>query len=711
MALKVGSLYVSLSANTSGLIKGFADAAKATEKLAKEVKKTANDVAGAALGFTAIGAAAMKMAASVDGSAKKSMDGLEKSLQLVAVQVADIIKPAVDSLSKAFKSLAGYIAGIDPETKKSIGTFATWTAGIAVAAKVIATISGLVSGLAGAFSGIAGVIAAIGSGPLLAIVATLAAVAVGIVALHYAWRTNLGGMADATRKFVNWLGDAFNSAFEGVITLVDGVVRSLMTKGMLIYKSIALYYDLVGDKAKAMQYGFAAKSIEIDLMNAQSGQLGRAAFVQGLELGEMAGNAFAEEFNRTIKDALGALGLDKLFNVKAATPRAPVAAPEALPTVGSVDTSSLATMKFVSELQTQAAIASEATDKIATEFSKAVGEAASAEQYQKDIAAHAAAAAAHAAKMRAQLKATVGIVLQNSGALGSTIQNITQGAQSGGVWGAIIAAVMEVFQRMASWKKLMDIFEKGLKRLGEFLEPLLSGIFDLVGTFTELGTEILAPIFKAFKPLFDIITGAVRKLEPIFNNLGMVFDALGPLIEAAIRFGEQFPVLELVAKLLNDVFKAVSIALLTLMWGANNLLASFGDANAQKEAERIQESLRKLWLGIDTHGAVPAAELGDVLDNTSGSLNDLSTAADKVAESLSNVPAGYKVALARYNADWGASPGWSGGAPPPPSTSVVINGDIITDANSIGALADDAVAEAKRRAGQLHGNPLAGGKP
>lgn len=706
MPLKVGSLYVSLSANTSGLVKGFAEAAKATEKIAKEVKKTANDVAGAAAIFAGLGAAAMKMAASVDGPAKKSMDGLEKSMQLVAVQVADIIRPAVDSLSKSFRELAGYIAGIDPETKKSIATFATWAAGIAVAAKGISVVSGLVSTLSGALSGIAGVVAALGTGPILAIVAAVAMVAAGIAALHYVWRNNIGGMADATQKFVNWLGEAFNSAFEGVITLVDGVVRALMIQGLKIYKMMALYYDLMGDATKATQYGFAAKSIELDLKLSKPGQLGKAMFVQGLELGKIVGEAFVDEWERIISKT----GINKFFTLpQQAAPRAPTATPEQLPTVGTMDTSSLGVMQFYSQMEKAASDGASAVGEVAQQFSNAQGDAVSAAAYQQAIADAAAQAAAAAEQEAKKRKAIVGIITQGTGALGGAIQNIAQGAKAG-PWGAIIAAVLEVFQRMASWKGLMDIFEKGLQRLGEFMEPLMSGLFDTVGVFTQLGTEILKPLFDAFKPLMDTVNRTARQFIPVFEMLGQVFEALGPLISMAIRFGEQFALLQPLTDLIRDVFKAVTIALLTLMYGVNSIMAALGDQGAAAEASRIQKALQGLWTGIEEHGSVPAAVLDATASGTEA-LNDLADSADRVSESLSNVPSGYKVALARYQADWGASPGMlaaAGGG----GTTVIINGDITTDASSVAELADDAIAEAKRNAGQRWGNPFSrGGSP
>lgn len=703
MALKVGSLYVSLSANTSGLIKGFAEAAKATEKVAKEIKKVSNDVAMGAAGFTAIGAAAMKMAASVDGSAKKSMDGLEKSMQLVAVQVADIIKPAVDALSKSFGELAGYVAGLDPETKKSIATFATWAAGIAVAAKVLGTVSGLVSTLSGALSGIAGIIGTVGFGPL---VLGLAAAAAGIAALHYAWRNNVGGMADAWKTFVEWTSGVGSSLYDSLVKFATKWIDRMLGGLREITFGLAKMHEVMGNDSAAREFKALSDSFEQMRMSFVTKGL-EGIVVEAINLGKEAANGFVGEWKRIFDE----MGVSKLFDFKKGAARAPVAAGDAPAEVGTMETSSLSVMKFVSELQTQASIASEATDKIAVEFSKAVGDAVSAEAHQKAIADAAAAAAAHAAKMRAQLKATLGIVTQNSGALGQTISNITQGAQAGGPWGAIIAAVMEIFQRMASWKSLMDIFEKGLKRLGEFLEPLLSQIFDIVGTFSQLGTEILAPLFKAFKPLFDAVGAAMRRLMPVFTDLGRVFDALGPLIELAIRFGEQFSALGPIMDLIAGVVKLISTVLMAAMVWINSLLAAFGNEAAAAEAERLKGVLQKMWSGVDEHMAVPAMEMGDTLADTSGSLTDLAVAADKVSESLTNVPAGYRVALARYNADFGASPGWSGSPPPPPPTNVTINGDIITDADSISALADDAVAEAKRRAGQLHGNPFGGGKP
>ena len=82
MALKVGSLYVSLGAETSGLLKGMGEALKSVEKVTAAVRKVSSGVAQTSAALTAMAGAAVHLAATVDGPTKAALINLGETLYL-----------------------------------------------------------------------------------------------------------------------------------------------------------------------------------------------------------------------------------------------------------------------------------------------------------------------------------------------------------------------------------------------------------------------------------------------------------------------------------------------------------------------------------------------------------------------------------------------------------------------------------------------------
>jgi uncharacterized membrane protein YvlD (DUF360 family) len=293
--------------------------------------------------------------------------------------------------------------------------------------------------------------------------------------------------------------------------------------------------------------------------------------------------------------------------------------------------------------------------------------------------------------------------VQNTGALGAAISNIANAASQGGPWAALLAAVMEIFNRMQSFQRLLRIFEQMFVRLGEMLAPLLDGIFKLIGDAVAWSIEGLKPLFDALQPLFDALLPLLTKMLSGIGQTNALFSGLAPVIEVfATVIGAVFEALKPLMDILGLPMKLAISGILAFVLALNEIAAALGDAKAADEAKRLRGLIDKLWApDVDARNAADAAAAGAMwdLDRSAG---DASESLSKMAESLTNVPSGYKMALARFNADTGmtGTPFAGGGG-----GGTTINGDVYvtSSAETVENLAEDAKKEAARERGQQRG--------
>lgn len=745
MALKLGSLYVSLSANSSQYMKSMAQAAQMADKVAKEIKRASADIAQVSGSFAAVGVAALALASTVDGPTKKALDGFKQSSQLLAVQVADILLPAVRALSDLLKQAAGVIAGLDPQVKKQVASFAVWAVEVAAAAKAISVLSTGASAIFGVLSSGFKIIAAIGSGPLLAIVAAVAAVVGVVILLHRAWRKNWGGIQEVTADILKWFHDAFSKLakfFGGVWDfIIDGAAKFVDA----LLDAFEVVEKLTGQKigpdgVAGLREGFAGLWKDL-----KSGDF----FSQAFDFGKSVGGQIVDGIKEEWASIQSELGLDKLMsgfakgnpialgrgmsNIPDRSQHAPMAdmqmaTAEAMAKGEARDLAAAEAQRLeqLKALQEEEKFIAEEADLTARIMLQAANDADEAAKEQ----ARAAEAQARAAS--AKMKAIASIALNGLGALGQTINNIAQGAQAGGIWGAMIAAVMEVFTRMQGFQQMLSTLEYGLKRLGEFMEPLVGELFGIVETLTVVGTEGLKPIFDALKPLFEGLAKFAKKLVPVIASVGNLFEAVGPILEVLANVvGGILDAVSPILDLLSGVVKIIATVVLGIIIGLNEVAAFFGDARARAESDRMKALVDKMWApGADDLAIAQGEAARETWRNAAaqGAAATATTAAaeaaQEVAESLSNVPSGYKIALSRFNAQDAAGSVFLGDSVSPNQSQsfeygaangangaglggITINGNvsITSTADNIEDLGDDIRRERARERGQRRGNP------
>jgi phage-related protein len=756
MSLRIGSLYVSLTANSTGLVKGFAEAAKAAEKVAKDVKRASGEVAQVAGTFAALGGAALKLASSVDGPTKNALAGLERSTKLLAVQIADMLLPAVKAISDMFRTMAGVVAGLDPETKKSISSFAVLAVQLAIAAKGLSLVASISANVFGALRAVGSAVAAIGVGPLLSFGIAIAGVIALVVLLHRAWRKNWGGIQEATASVVDWLRDAFGqlASFIGGVWdfLVDGAakfINGLLSVGEAIERITGKSLGVAG-----MREGFTGLFKDL-----KSGSFFSEAFKFGKGIGQQVAEGLAEEFAAIKKE----LGLDDLLKggktiglgrgMGPAAPKGPAVSGAVAPQFSGgvnmggawlheMDRLAKDTQKHADdidkarglELRNRLAIASdlEKQKRVAgaiqsgTVSSLTGGARADAEKQMAstvDSAVNAGSWGEAMDTLEAGLQGSLtfgkelevwgkrmsGLIgsagKQILGAVGDLVDSVVQGATQGGVWGAIIAAFLEIVKKTQSALKFLDTALAFVGKLAEMVEPLVAPIFDALTDVLASVLNMIGPLFTALQPLFNAFALLIEELLPIFDAIGYVIQALAPIIEVIGKLvGVIVKALKPVFDIIAGVLKVIATVILGIIIALNEIAAAFGDEAAKAESNRLKGIVDKMW-SPDDGAAQDAARANTraTIENTQAT-NNLSQA----TESLTNIPSGYKLALGRFDADMGitasnAFAGTGGGG-------TTINGDVYVSstATTIDALAQDTAKEARRDRGQERGNPSRG---
>ena len=281
-------------------------------------------------------------------------------------------------------------------------------------------------------------------------------------------------------------------------------------------------------------------------------------------------------------------------------------------------------------------------------------------------------------------------VLQAIPRLNELVSAAQQGAQLGGVWGALIAVFVQLLSETQGFQQIIDHVNASLDKVLSALEPLVAGlaaVFDATSSVTDafmstlkgpLETiggllESIAPILKAFddvlKVVSDGLNGAMQGMElfakPIFMILkliGIVLKVIAPILEIIMipltLIGELF---EWLAEILDPVFKEIDKA---FSWLANRL-DEFGDFIGTL-GERISNWIKGKGFKSDAELAPSTAEsraytdpnegliseevrpVGDAAKGAADSLKNLGDTADKVTDQLTNVPSGYKVATQRF---------------------------------------------------------------
>lgn len=718
MPLKVGSLYVSLTAQTGEFAKGMQGALKSVERFSKEVKKAAGDAMGIGASLTAVGAGALKLASDVSGPTKRALDELSASTKQLAVPIAEALVPAVREASNVIRGIGQAFKELSPETQRAVVTVLEVGAAMTAVGAVVGKLAGTVNLLAGVFSGVFGAIAAIGLGPLLGIVAAIGAVIGAVALLHRAWRLNWGNIQEVTAAVVQGIKLQFTGLVQIIGKVFDWLVDQVATMidtNLQLVERLQKAFGVQLVDTRGLRAGF--QGLFADL---KSGEFFNQALQFGKTVGKQVGAGVLEEweliakkmgFDKLRKDAqafiatlmkgaalsVGGQAIDRTKIASSAVARAK----ELFEVIDLGIVKNLPRQRGPSRISQTSAAEGETARRNFEQFQE--------EQRQREVAARQAAAQG----TKDSLAGTAQQFVARLGELGSVINNVVQAGLQGGPWAALATAVMELLTRTKAFVRLMELANNGLQALQDVAEAGASAFFEGLGQVLAVVVDIASGITQAVEPVFTFFGDVLKNIATLLYPIGTILRALSPVFQM-LGEGLQFalktlrPVLDLVMYVIIGVGIALAwfVTQLGKLWNAtvdaitngfrqyiSALAAGFPPAIRQQMEALGQQLLDTVALKqVDTAASEKAMNeliaMGANLEKAKSGPEELAdalrgtaAAAAAATEAFLDVPSGYKVAAARFAADAGGLTQFTMPSTAAAGSGVTINGDITVVTN------------------------------
>ncbi|MBZ4371486.1 hypothetical protein [Corallococcus sp. AS-1-6] len=172
MALKVGDLYVAVTASIGEAVTSLAKLAKKVEDTAKKVKEAAEPIGNIGAVVAAGIGGAVVVAAQSNQRLAAEVQHIQEVLYTFAAEVGDLFLPLARRVGDFLSNLVAHFQRMDPRVKQAAASFAAWAAmgalGVGVVGKLAASVEGLAKGFGIVLQGVKATLPVIGKlGPVL----------------------------------------------------------------------------------------------------------------------------------------------------------------------------------------------------------------------------------------------------------------------------------------------------------------------------------------------------------------------------------------------------------------------------------------------------------------------------------------------------------------------------------------------------------------
>jgi len=322
---------------------------------------------------------------------------------------------------------------------------------------------------------------------------------------------------------------------------------------------------------------------------------------------------------------------------------------------------------------------------------------------------------------------------QAFGRIYELVDRFQQGMSAGGVWGGLIAVIAELLSQSSTFASLIQM-----------VTNFIQFVADVIGRVLAPVLPILASVFNMIAPLLDAVGTALEgfakplaAIAPIFEVLGMLLKGIAPLIQVIgqILMALFQPLMLLAGPIMKGLFtviRYVAMGILYVVKGIGkvwNAIIGFvaGVFRTLGKIPLIGGAFKAVARGLDSM-KIPMEQIDGALDDLKNTSYDAAAAnsaasvaawenaaaTNKATEALTNVPSGFKVALARFNAQDSLPSSASsviGLSPVTASPVVPLSGGNVTVGQIVIQGGDDSVetarqlyAEIKREAHRRRGN-------
>ena len=253
-------------------------------------------------------------------------------------------------------------------------------------------------------------------------------------------------------------------------------------------------------------------------------------------------------------------------------------------------------------------------------------------------------------------------VFSAAGDVGSVIKSGLEGFATGGIKGALAAVAVQLLTLSPGFQKLSDGINKVLGDIMTSFDPLFNG----AAMVLIPAMQAVAQIFSALVPAFTFVGNVLSMAAPAIEMVGVALQSLGVVFGVfANIIGVVGPILEFAFQVIFTVMKGVAFVVLGIayaigaVWnGILNIIITVLEV-ISKVTNKVDNAIASLEdMKVDTAGTADAMQtLADTTyesayatANASVQTAMMADAATAATEALSNVPSGYKIATARFEA-------------------------------------------------------------
>jgi hypothetical protein len=288
-------------------------------------------------------------------------------------------------------------------------------------------------------------------------------------------------------------------------------------------------------------------------------------------------------------------------------------------------------------------------------------------------------------------------VMGSMGELGTLMSGVMKGFQSGGIWGALAAAISQIMQHAPSFattlKIVSGIFQQlgsKLDRLATSMQPLIAAIGTVIGQVLDAIAPVLnslGGLFRALIPWLAMLGPALQSLAPLFHAIAWIFTALAPVLDKLFQASKWMAIATLnVVKAMGDAWDFMVVELAQFAWGlglndlGNTIQGLYIHMNGLDKAITDMNA-------VTIAGSQAAADNAAAQDAAAGAAAKAAGGMKSFSEQIANGPSGWNAAGARYGAE-GTGGGSRFGMPPPggtaapgggPAVQVIVHGNVYAD--------------------------------
>lgn len=242
MALKVGDLYVAVTASIGEAVANLGKFAKHAEKVAKNVKEAFEPVGNIGAVVAAGIAAAVAASAESYAAMKEQVEHIKALLVTLAAELGDLFAPLVKKVAHVIEQVVAKLQSLSPESKRAAASMVAWVAGVGLGIGAVGKLAGTMEGL---FKGF-GIFLELSKGVLPVFTHLSVGAGKALQSLQTLARVDIGKALAGMKSGVGGLGSAVADFTKSVPSLLGSVGRIAISFAAAAIPILAVVAALAG---------------------------------------------------------------------------------------------------------------------------------------------------------------------------------------------------------------------------------------------------------------------------------------------------------------------------------------------------------------------------------------------------------------------------------------------------------------------------------